>query len=287
MTAHALRSRWSQHFPNGLTGLVLARERNWILAWESRDRLHVLNRNGERQGHTQLPGLALAHVSDDGSAFAAAATNGTVWWLQPDLSRRWQQTVPGPVRAIAVDSFGQYVAAADSRGGVTLFDHQGRTVWRASSPRPLSRLAFVPAQPMLVGAADFGLVVGIDMSGDIAWRDGLVVHIGDLAVNEDGSQILLACFGEGLIRYDRKGQRLDPLPFREPCRLVASAFDGSVLLPASLDHRISLVNIAGEVLATQAMSQAIAGLALSALADEAFVALAGGTLLAFAIADAR
>lgn len=286
MTAQALQSRWAQHFANGPTGLALARERNWILAWESRDRLHLLNRNGQRQGQTHLHGLTLAQVADDGSAFAAGAADGTVCWLQPDLSTRWRRTIAGPVRALALDPFGQYVAGADSRGEITLFDHQGRTVWVANSPRPLSHLAFVPAQPLLVGAADFGLIVGINMSGDIAWRDGLVVHIGDLAVNEDGSQILLACFGEGLIRYDNRGVRQEPLPFREPCRLVVSSFDGSVLLLGSLDHRISIVSSAGRVLATQRMSHAITGLALSALADEAFVSLSDGTLIAFAIAHA-
>ncbi len=54
--------------------------------------------------------------------------------------------------------FGQYLAAADGRGGLTLYDHNGRLRWHAPNARPLQHLAFIPERPALAAAADFGLV---------------------------------------------------------------------------------------------------------------------------------
>ena len=255
-----------------------------LLTWDDRGQLHLLNRHGQREGQARLEGLTAASLSDDGTACAGTAVDGRVWWLTPDLAPQWQRTMPGGGRALALDAFGQYLAVGGTRGEVRLFDRHGRTVWTATAPRPLSHLAFVPTAPLLVGAADFGLVVCFDMQGQLTWRDGLVAHVGGLAVNPDGSVMVLACFGQGLIRYGSTGQKLGALPFHEPCRLVASTFDGRCLLSANLVHRLFVLTADGQVLSSQSLGQPLAGLAFSALGEHAFAALTGGAVLAFDVA---
>src|SRR5262249_17911137 len=147
-----------------------------------------------------------ACCADDGSACAAVGGRGEVRWLTPDLMPRWERTLSHPALAAAMDPFGQYLAVAGARGGPHGFDRTGKQGARGESPRPLHLLAFVPAAPFVVGSADFGLVAGFDLTGRLAWRDGLVAHAGSLAVSGDGAEVVLACFSEGLQRYNHLGQ---------------------------------------------------------------------------------
>jgi hypothetical protein len=178
--------------------------------------------------------------------------------------------------AAALDPFGQYLAVADARGSLHILDRHGRLVCRAHSPRPLQHLAFGPTA--LVGSADYGLVTCLDLDGRWLWRDGLVVHVGSLAVSGDG-QILLACFSEGVLRYDGRGTKQGRLAVPEPCRLVSVSFEGRVVLVGGLNGRLLLMDTVGDIIASQLMERRLVGLALGPLGDTAALALADGPVV--------
>jgi hypothetical protein len=273
-----MRPLWSQALTGGARGLSLARERGWLLAWDDADWLYLFDQKGHRQAQVHAPApLAAACCSDDGSAWVAVGAQGEVWWLAPDLTTRWQRALPAPALAATLDPFGQYLAVADARGNLHVLDQLGRLVCAAQSPRPLQHLAFGPTA--LVGSADYGLVACLDLGGRWLWRDGLVAHVGALAVSGDGSQILLACFSEGLLRYDGQGKKQGRLPAPEPCRLVAMSFDGRLLLVGGLNSRLLLVDPAGTTLAAHQLDKPLAALALAALGDSAVIALKDGPVV--------
>jgi hypothetical protein len=277
-TAAGVRLLWSQALTGGARGLALAREKGWILAWDDANWLYLLNRQGQREAQVHAPGaLASACCSDDGSAWAAVGSRGEVWWLAPDLTTRWQRLVPAPAVTAALDPFGQYLAVADARGDVHILDHLGRLVCRAHSPRPLLHLAFGPTA--LVGSADYGLVACLDLNGRWLWRDGLVAHVGSLAVSGDGRQVLLACFSEGVLRYDGQGRKQGRLAVPEPCRLVALSYDGRLLLFGGLSTRLLLLDAAGTTLASHQLEKPFTALALSPLGEAAVIALNGGPVV--------
>jgi hypothetical protein len=275
-----VRQLWSQPIAVAPRGVALAREKGWLLAWDDKHWLYLLNGSGERQGQTRTPrDLTVACCAEDGTQYAAAGSKGEVWWLAPDLVPRWERSVPHRAVAAAMDPFGQYLAVADSRGAVRLFDRYGRTVSQLQSPRPLHHLAFVPAAPLLVGSADYGLVTCFDLAGNWVWREGLVAHVGSLAVSGDGSRIILACFTEGLQRYSLAGKKMGRLPLAEPCRLTALTFDGSSAAVAGLSNRLLLLDADGRTLVNYLLPRPAAALALAALGDTAVVGLADGPLL--------
>jgi hypothetical protein len=161
-----------------------------------------------------------------------------------------------------------------------VFDRHGRPVFDVQNPRPLHHLAFVPEAPLLLGSADYGLVAGFDLKGRCVWRDGLVAHVGALAVSGDGGHVALACFTEGFHRYDATGKHLPNWSVGEPCRLCALSFDGRRLLAATHSHRLLLLDDAGQTTASRALERTPVAIALGALADSAYVALAEGTVMA-------
>jgi hypothetical protein len=276
----SMRQAWSHPLPANPQGVALARERGWVLAWDVNHWLYLLNRSGERQAQWHAPApLAGACCADDGSAYAAVGARGEAWWLAPDLMPRWERALPYPATAVALDPLGHYLAACDNRGNLHLYDLTGRPVFRVPTPRPLHHLAFVPAAPFLMGSADYGLVACFDAAGRQVWRDGLVAHVGSLAVTGDGSLAVLACFSEGLQRYSVTGQNLGRLALAEPCRLAAVTFDGRFLLAAGLDPQLRLLDRDGQTLCTHTLDQPVAGLALGALGDQAVVALNDGPIM--------
>ena len=274
------RPAWSVSLGSSPVGLALARERDWLLAWDQSHWLYVLNHAGQRQGQFHFPGnLAGACCADDGSAYAAVGNKGEVAWLAPDLMPRWQHTLPNPALTCAMDPFGQYLAVAGSRGHVTFFHNQGQQKVSVQTPRPMHYLAFVPQAPVLIGCADYGLVAGFGLDGSMRWRDGLVAHAGSLSVNGDGAKIFIACFSEGLQGYDLNGKKLERMPVIEPYRLVSQSFVGQSILVAGMSNRLYLLDSVGKALGTQPVDKSIAALALSAMGDHATAALTDGPIV--------
>jgi hypothetical protein len=131
----------------------------------------------------------------------------------------------------------------------------------------------------LVGAGDFGLVAGFDMTCRCLWQDRPFVHTGSLATNGDGTRLVLACFTDGLRLYSRGGQKLGRQTLPEPCQMASVTYDGRLTLVGSLNHNLFLLDRDGKTLAKLALEQPLAALALAPLGETAVAALADGTLL--------
>jgi hypothetical protein len=275
-----LRQLWSQPLAIVPRGLALAREKGWVLAWDAEGWLHLFDGKGERQGQARTPGpLVAACCAEDGRHFAAVGKGGEVWWLAPDLMPRWERSLPATGVAVAMDPFGQYLASADRQGNVRLFDRDGRPVCQLESPRPLYHLLFVPASPVLVGSADYGLVASFDLRGRWLWRDGLVANVGALAVSGDGGRIALACYTEGVVLYTRSGRKDGRMALPEPSRLVALTFDGRLALVSGLSVRMRLLEADGKVRHTHTLARPAVALALGPLGETAVVAESEGPLV--------
>ena len=272
---------WALRLASAPRGLSVAREGGWLLAWDAGNSLYLVNRAGELQWRTTLAWkLVAASAADDGSACAAVGAGGEVWRLTPDLMPRWTAQLTSRATACALDSFGRYLATSDSEGGLRFFDSHGKLVGRTQTPRPLVHLAFVPEEPLLVGCADYGFVACFAPDGDCKWRDGLVAHVGTLAVSGDGSRIVLACFSDGLRSYDLEGKQQPRLQLPEPCRLVALSYDGRRTLACGLGSGVLLVDREGHVVWKHDMDAKPAAIALSALGEAFYAALGDGHAIA-------
>jgi len=284
LPANVLQEVWSLPLLSGPRGLTLAREKGWVLAWDDRGCLYLVSYLGKRQAQTCLSeGATTASCAEDGSAVAAGSKEGDVWWLAPDLSIRWQKVLTSGVLAVALDAFGRYLAVSDARGTLHVFDREGKEVNKVQIPRPFHYLAFVPAAPYLVGSSDFGLVGCLDLQGQWVWRDGLVINVGGLATSGDGGLLALACFTEGVQRYQSGGKGLGRASAGEPVRLIATSFDGRLLLAAGMAESLVLLDGGGKFLGSHRLEQPAVGVALAALGEEAFVATLDGKVVALRI----
>lgn len=271
-----LTPRWSQSLQADPVGLCLARETGALLAWDQSQWLHLLDASGHSQGRHR-PESPIAHcgLADDGSLLAVAGKDGALTVLGPDLKRRWRVSLPHPLVALALEPFAALLAVSDIRGGVHFFDAAGHNKGHVQAPRALHHLAFVPTRQLLAGSADFGLAGVFDQAGHWTWREGLVVHVGALSVNHDGSSILLACFSEGVQRRSADGKLQERIGVPEPCRFVAQSFDGFKILAGGLSHELYLLDRRGQLLARHKLEQPFASLAFGPLGEVVYAACPG------------
>lgn len=284
-----MRLVWSQTVPAPLRGLVLARECETVLAWNGQDRLFLYNFAGMIQAQRPAPApVVAAGCAEDGRTYVVVGGTGDsqvgetiVCCLAPDLALRWQRSLSQRATAVAVEPLGRCVAVADAGGTLRLMDARGKTMWKATTPRPLHQLAFVPEKPILVAAADFGLVLCFGAPGECLWRDGLVAHVGSLAVSEDGSNVLLACFSDGLYRYNTEGAQPQRIPLETPCHLAALSYAGDCLLTADRKQHLSVRDNKGDIREQIKLDSPAVAVVVGALADYAVVGLANGAILRF------
>jgi hypothetical protein len=260
-------------------GLALAREPGLVLAWDRANWLNVWNQEGKRQAQCKFPGTVIsACCADDGSALAAAGKRGEIVWFEPDLMSRWQIMLPYRILALAMDSFGQYLAVADQQSQIHVIDRLGKTIAAWKTYFSIRHLAFVPSAPLLIGSADYGLLGCFDLQGKPLWRGSPVANTGGLALSPDGRRIAVACFSDGIQQYDVHGQSLGRRALPEPCRLVSIACGGRFFLAGGMTNCLYILTDRDEPPAMETMPSPIQALALSALGDYLVVALEDGSV---------
>jgi hypothetical protein len=275
---------WSFSTFAPVRGLSLARETGMLLVWDEANWLYLVNHRGERQAQARGPApIGAACASDDGSTLVAGLGSGELWLLAPDLTPARRLPPRRPALALALDPFGRHIALSDHRGNLLVLARNGQPLCKVPQPRPLLQLAFIPEAPFLVGCADFGLVVCLEMNGRQLWRDGLAVHCGSLATSGNGERILLACYSDGVRRYAVADGPHGHLTTSEPCRLATLSFDGRLALVAGRTTSLLALDSRGRVLAKYALECPAVALALSALGDRAVVAQTNGVVVALGI----
>jgi hypothetical protein len=278
---------WSYKLASPAIGLALARESGHVLIWDVNHRLMLLSRRGSVQAQaTHSRPIADAAIADDGSGLIVA-DDESLSWLRRDLSPRWQKKLPNKPTAVATDSLARCVAVADAGNRLQLFDKGGHSIGSAmTTPRPLFHLGFAAAEPILVGAADFGLVIALDLRlRQWRWQDGPVIHLGDVSTSVHPPLIAAACFSEGVRRYDAAGKALSPLPTAEACRFVSISADARRLLVGTIFGSLCGYSDTGDQLFEQRFDQSFAGVALSPTGDVGIVGLVDGRITGFDLAQ--
>lgn len=268
-----MRIAWTRELPSSLLGMGLARESGCALVFDAERSLVRIDPAGQISLRRPAPAtVSAAASSDEGKVVAALGRRGQVWLLNAEFDVIWQRSVANRPVAVAIDHLGLAVAVSDESGGLAVFDARGQEMWKASTPRPLLHLAFVPESGALVGAADLGLVCSFDQRGQETWREGLMANVGSLAVSGAGDRIVVACFSEGLRCWSPQKPRLEKLPMTRACRYVAISYAGDAILYAGADYRLTLCDGTGATRDEMTLPAPPGVLAMAALGDRAIVA---------------
>jgi hypothetical protein len=250
---------WTTVADAPLRGLALAREAGRILAWDEANELYLFSAQGEmlstiRAAHR----ITTAAISDDGSLIALLTENGQpeLHLLTSDFETQVVRPAPTEAALLSLDPHGRYVAVGSRLSTVHMISKYGRTCGRIDTIQPLAHLCFVANRAFLVGAAAFGMLIGIELSWtrdgtrmvpDLSWQDRLMSNVGRLGVSGDGGMILTSCYTHGIQRFDLQGRNEGSYHLGGTVSHAVPDFPGRTIAAATLEGELAILNSAGNV----------------------------------------
>jgi hypothetical protein len=239
--------KWTFGTEGPLTDLQLSRESGEVLASDATGGLYRLDRKGQFAAVTRArePIRAVA-VSDDGQCCAALVGPACVTRYDRNLKTQWQLDLPSECLALAVDPYGQYIAVSLAEAGLVVYDAGKRRVSRFEPIRPLSFIRFVVTEPLLIAAADHGLLCCISLDGEKLWEEKIWSNVGSLAASGDGESIYLATYSHGVQVFDGDGESVGSYVVEGTVKHVASSYEPHRLAAATIERHLYLLDPDGE-----------------------------------------
>ncbi len=230
-----------------------------ILAWDEGNQLYLLNTRGESQSFSRAPGpITAGAISDDGSLMAllVESSGAELLLLSGDFEVRLERPAPPESSFLTIDPHGRYVAIGGRQRALHLISRNGRPVGRLEVMEPLSHLCFIADRPLLIGAAAYGMVVGVALESgrnadrldpEILWQDRLTSNVGRLAASGDGSIILASCFTLGIQRFDLRGRNEGSYHLGGTVSQAVSDFPGRTMAATTLEGDLAVLSPSGHV----------------------------------------
>ncbi|QGQ21442.1 WD40 repeat domain-containing protein [Gimesia benthica] len=241
--------RWSFSTEAPLLALDLARETGEILAADISGGLYLLDRQGQfLHLNRGIRDVQLVHWSDHGKRGAAIYSDNNICCFDRDLNVIWAISFSVECLAIAMDSYGDYVAVSLASGKTILIDSQKKKVASFETMKPLSYLEFQMTEPRLMGAAENGLVCCYDLEGNCLWTEKHWSNCGGLAMSGDGQRIYLAGFNYGILIFDHEGDSAGTLVFEGTPKVLACDFQGNRIVTATIEQELYWLNQEGKLL---------------------------------------
>lgn len=258
-----------------LQGLCLAREAGLIFAWDEVDQLYLLDANGERRSASRAPDKILAGaISDNGSLIALLGKGPRLWLLSADLEPLTDRQAPSEACTLAIDTHGRYVAVGTKLPTSYLFTKHGRSAGQIDTQQALAHLCFVPSRPIMIGAAAYGMIVGIDLEpggsggrleASVSWQQALMSNVGRLATTGDGGMVLASCFTHGVQRYDARGHNEGSYHLGGTAAHAVPDFAGRNIVVTTVEGELAILNGSGNVRWKTALPRPALGLEFDAL----------------------
>jgi hypothetical protein len=243
-----------------LKGIAQAREAGTILAWDEGNQLYLLSAAGESLSFSRVPyGIQHAAISDEGSLIALLGGQDEMALLvlmSADFEVQVERAAPSESSFLAIDPHGRYVAVGTRHNALNIINRFGRPAGRLETIEPLSHWCFVPNSPLAIGAAAFGLVVGVALESskstgrlepEILWHDRLLSNVGRLALTGDGGMILASCYTLGIQRFDLRGRNEGSYHLGGTVAHAVPDFPGRTIAAATLEGELAVMNSAGNV----------------------------------------
>lgn len=274
-------------FASGLLkSCSLMREKQRIVVLDDSNGICVLTPRGELLAQRRAPKEVIALATDDvGERLAAASRTGEIWWLDDELQIQHESRILFVPIAAAMDSHGNYLVVAGADGRNVLIDREGRKVSEFQARTGLTFLTFNPVDGAIVGADEQGYLCSHRFDGALEWETRHGANIGGLAIDGDGSTILLACFAHGLARYGGDGKKHGVYRYEHAPAMVCIDYQGSRIITASLERTLTELTYEGTLRGSRILLERPIAMALDALGRYLVLGFAHGEVKVLPLPD--
>jgi len=241
--------KWTYGTDGPLTACALARETGEVFVGDETGTLCRLDRAGQIQTMTRVPGRLLDLVwSDDGSSGAAFSAADEIIRFSNDLKTTVQISLPDTGISLAISPFGNQLACGLANGTTMIFNDRKRRIAQFDTMRPLSFLQFCTTEPTLFGSAENGLIGAYNLEGHDLWEEKNWSNVGDLKITGDGDMLYLASFGQGIQAIDGDGAARGSYVLDGTVKLLDVSFEPSRMIVSTIERSLYWVDSDGELL---------------------------------------
>jgi len=217
--------------------------------------------------------------SDSGNGGAVSIGDSKLCRLTNRLEVAWSVELPDVILALAVDPFGEYVAAGLANGSNYVFDSHKQRVSTFETVRPLSFLRFLVTEATILGAAEYGHLCCHQLTGEQIWNEKLWSNVGDMAVSGDGETILLAGFSHGIQLFDGEGANRGSFVVEGTPNHVSMSFARNRFVASTLERHLYWLDSDGEMVWATSLPEDVCQVHCDPLANWIVFGLASGRLI--------
>ncbi|RMG39572.1 MAG: hypothetical protein D6725_05005 [Planctomycetota bacterium] len=272
--------RWNTAVDGRLVALAMWREAGIVVAADETGTLTAFDRGGRvhelRRGWPNVSRLAWADAAGTG---AVIQQRTLVTRLDAALRELWTIEFPTPVLDVALTPYGQLMAVSLEDRSVLLIGPQRQKIAEFDAAQPLHHLRFVPERPVMVGAADQGLLAAFGLDGTEYFRERLLTVVGDLCVTGDGGMIVIAGHNHGVQIFDENGQNIALYAVDGTVHRVATGYTGERLAAATLERQLYWADEDGQLIWATRVDQPVVALVADPLAEWLVCGLQDGTIV--------
>jgi len=212
--------------------------------------------NVSRLNRLQEPARQLAW-SDTGDFGSALIGEHSIARISHKLKIVWTVDVPFSCSTIAIDPYGVFTLVASKDGGVIMLDDRGKRAATFETMRPLAHAEFLIDDPIVVVAADHGLLAAYGVGGHKIWEQTLWSNVGDLDVVQKTSRICLAALNQGLQIYNGQGDTEASMIVEGTVNRISTSYAGDQAFAATVENHIYRIDADGELLWAAVADEAI------------------------------
>lgn len=264
------RPKWHWSFrPDApLARIAFARESGAFVCLDEAGHLYRIDRDGALGSVNRLRDELLEIAwSDTGNLGAAIVGDRGLMTLTGELKVRWTANLPEDILAIAVDPHGHYICATLADGGTIVFSSLKKKVASFETIRPLAHVKFIASEPVIMAAAEHGLLCCHTLGGEKLWDEQVLSNCGSLSVSGDGSRLMMASFTHGIQVFDDVGETVGAYMIDGTAAMAATSFSGDKVAACTLERQCFWIDEDGEPLWLTELPEDAVDLAIDPLGD--------------------
>lgn len=262
------RWHWSFRPDAPLARFAVARETGAVICLDEAGHLYRIDRSGALGSINRLRDELLEIAwADTGTLGAAIVGDRGLMALSGDLKVLWSITLPDEILSIAVDSHGHYICATLADGGTLVFSSLKKKVCSFETIRPLAHVRFLTSEPVLMAAAEHGLLCCYTLGGEKLWDEQVLSNCGSLSISGDGTRLMMASFSHGIQVFDDVGESVGAYMIDGTVSMASTSFSGDKVAACTLERDCYWIDEDGEPLWMTALPEDAVDIGIDPLGD--------------------
>lgn len=240
---------WTYSARSQPTALDVDLETGGVSIVTSKGQLHLLDSNGTRRRDTLAldagPALDWADTGIGGVVQLGPTRAG---WVTRDGVIQWTVDCHNTILDVATSPFGNSIALSFADRHNVILDSRQQPIGEFTSVRPLKFLTLASHRPIVLGAAETGVICSHTIAGAARWSEQIWTNVGGLAVNGNGRSVFLAAFNHGIQRFNSRGRGQGYYDIGGTAHVVSVSYIGTIIAAATLEDRFVLLDRDGNIL---------------------------------------